>query len=214
MARANKPSPASKRREASEQRRQAILDAAIDVFSAKGFAAARLDDVAVRAGVAKGTIYLSFKDKEDLFEQILLTALKPLLGEAQAIVGDPSLPFDVLLGKLFAFLRKEILATRRRDILRLIITEGHRFPRIAEMYHREVLSKGIAIMQGVVRRAHARGELASDDLARFPQLVAAPLILAVVWDGLFSKFQPLDVEGLLEAHKRLLVADPAPSRKA
>jgi len=214
MARASKPSSASKRREASEQRRQAILDAAIDVFAAKGFAAARLDDVAVRAGVAKGTIYLFFKDKEDLFEQILLTALTPLLGEAEAMMGDASLPFETLLGKLLEFLRKEILGTRRCDILRLVITEGHRFPRIAEMYHREVLSKGVAIMQRVVRRAYGRGELPSDDLARFPQLVVAPLILAIVWDGLFSKFQPLDVEGLLEAHRRLLVSDRMPVRKA
>jgi AcrR family transcriptional regulator len=212
--RAAKPSSAGKRREASEQRRQAILDAAIDVFSAEGFAAARLDDVAARAGVAKGTIYLFFKDKEDLFEQILLTALRPLLGEAQAMVGDTSLSFEALLSKLLGLLRKEILGTRRRDILRLIITEGHRFPRIAEMYHREVLSKGVAMMQGVARRAYARGELASDDLVRFPQLVVAPVILAVVWDGLFSKFQPLDVDGLLEAHKRLLASDSAASRKA
>jgi len=209
-----KSSSASKRREASEQRRQAILEAAIDVFSSDGFATARLDDVAAKAGVAKGTIYLFFKDKEDLFEQILLSALSPVLGKAQALAGDSSLPLDALLEQLLAFLRKEILETRRKDILRLIITEGHRFPRIAEMYHREVVSKGMVIMRSIVRKAHARGELASDDLERFPQLVFAPVVLAVVWDGLFSKFQPLDVEGLLKAHLRVLVAKPVRTRKA
>ena len=209
-----KSSSPSKRREASEQRRQAILDAAIDVFSSDGFAAARLDDVAAKAGVAKGTIYLFFKDKEDLFEQILLSALSPVLGKAQVLAGDSSLSLDALLGHLLAFLRKEILETRRKDILRLIITEGHRFPRIAEMYHREVVSKGMAIMRGIARKAHARGELASDDLERFPQLVFAPVVLAIVWDGLFSKFQPLDVEGLLKAHLSVLVAKPVRSRKA
>lgn len=205
---------AGKRREASEQRRQAILDAAIDVFATDGFAAARLDDVAAKAGVAKGTIYLFFKDKEDLFEQILMIAVRPVLGQAQVIASDTSLPFDALLQQLFAFLREEVLGTRRREILRLIMTEGHRFPRIAETYHREVVSKGMAIMQKLARRAHARGELASDDLVRFPQLVMAPVLLAVIWDGLFSKYQPLDVEGLLEAHRRLLVSQHDRSRKA
>ncbi|MGE0768797.1 MAG: TetR/AcrR family transcriptional regulator [Hyphomicrobiaceae bacterium] len=200
------PSPAGKRREASEQRRQAILEAAIEVFAAEGFAAARLDAVAAKAGVAKGTIYLFFKDKEDLFEQILTNALVPMLGKAQTIAGDASAPLDVLLERLLEFLRAEILGTRRRDILRLIITEGHRFPRIAQAYHREIVSKGMAIMQGLAQRAHARGELATDDLARFPQLVFAPVVMAVVWDGLFSKFQPLDVKGLLEAHRRLIVS--------
>jgi len=207
-----KSSSASKRREASEQRRQAILDAALEVFSVDGFAAARLDDVAAKAGVAKGTIYLFFKDKENLFEQILINALRPVLGKAQTIADDASLPFDEIVGRLLVFLRKEVLETKRRDILRLIITEGHRFPRIAEMYHREIVSKGVALTQGLVGRAQARGELTSDDLARFPQLVVAPVVLAIVWEGLFEKFQPLDVEGLLEAHRRLLVSKPKPDR--
>ncbi|MEZ5818699.1 MAG: TetR/AcrR family transcriptional regulator [Hyphomicrobiaceae bacterium] len=194
----------SKRREASQQRRQAILDAAIDVFSAQGFAAARLDDVAVKAGVAKGTIYLFFKDKEDLFEHLLTSAAGPVLGRVETLAGDASLPIDEVLALLLDFVRKEVLGTRRRDIMRLVITEGHRFPRIAETYHREVVAKGMHILQSIAKRAYARGELASYDLVSFPQLVFAPVVMAVIWDGLFSKYQPLDVEGLLAAHRRMI----------
>jgi len=212
--RLEKTSSGRRRREASEQRRQAILAAAIEVFTADGFASARLDTVAAKAGVAKGTIYLFFKDKEDLFEQILLTELCPVIGKARTIAGNTSLPIDVLLAHLFDFLRTEILDTHRRDILRLVITEGHRFPRIAEIYHREVVSKGMTILQRIARRAHSKGELVSNGLVRFPQLAIAPVILAIVWDGLFSKFQPLDAAGLLEAHRRLLVPPTSGTRKA
>ena len=201
-------SPATRRQEASFQRRQAILDAAIAAFSADGFAATRLDDIAVRAGVAKGTIYLFFKDKDDLFEQVLLRAAMPVLEKVDQLASAPAMPLDTVLAKLFRLFRTEILETERREIIRLVIVEGRRFPRIARLYHREVVSKGIAIVSRIARNAHARGELASDDLARFPQLVFAPLVMAIVWDMLFSQIQPLDAKGLLAAHRRVIVGKP------
>src|SRR5579872_4279760 len=78
--RAPQPSkPSSSRAERAADRRQAIIDAALDEFIARGFTATRLDDVAKRAGVAKGTIYLHFKDKESMFEELIRTALVPLI---------------------------------------------------------------------------------------------------------------------------------------
>ena len=59
-------------------------------------------------------------------------------------------------------------------------------------------------MRGVAERAARQGEFASDAPARFPQLIVAPLLLAVIWDGLFAKIDPLDVGGLLRAHRELL----------
>jgi AcrR family transcriptional regulator len=195
---------ATKRRDGAEQRRQAVLDAALDVFAKHGFAAARLDDVAEKAGVAKGTIYLSFKDKEDLFEHILIAAVAPVIAKAEALAAAPAMPFDQLLSTLFDFFREEVLGTRRREIVRLVLTEGHRFPRIAGTYHREVVSKGLEIIRRFVREAHKRGELASDELVRFPQLVFAPMLLALIWNGLFEKHEHLDTNGLFAAHRELL----------
>jgi AcrR family transcriptional regulator len=198
-----------RRRQASEQRRQAILRAGLEVFAARGFAAARLEDVAEKAGVAKGTIYLFFQDKEDLFEQIVLGAVTPVLGMIARAAAAPDTPTDLVLRRLFELFRAEVLATWRREVLRLVITEGPRFPRIAEFYHREVISKGLGIIRGLAQRGVARGELRSDALARFPQLVFAPLLLALIWDGLFSAIEPLDVEGLLAAHRELLLSGAA-----
>jgi len=85
------------------------------------------------------------------------------------------------------------------------LTEGPRFPAIAAFYHREVVARGLALMGELLNRARANGELSAEGLARFPQLVVAPLILAVVWDGLFAAIEPLDVEGLLAVHRQLLL---------
>lgn len=194
----------SRRQEASEARRQAILDAALDIFAVEGFAAARLDDVAARAGVAKGTIYLFFRDKEDLFEQIILGAAKPVLDQVQAVAARSDVPFATMLGTIFDMFRTEVLGTRRKEIIRLVIVEGRRFPRVAEFYHREVISRGLATIRGLAERAHDRGELSSRHLIEFPQLVVAPLIMSLIWDGLFSSFEPLDLAGLMHAHRAIL----------
>ncbi len=188
-----------------EARRQAILEAAVGVFVAQGFAAARLDEVAAKAGVAKGTIYLHFKDKQDLFEQMVRAAVAPVIERLEALAKVPDLPADMVLKSLYELFRTEVLGTARKDLLRLVITEGPRFPAIAKFYHREVVSRGLKLMGGVLQRAGEKGELAAGGLAAYPQLVVAPLILAVVWDGLFGAIQPLDVKGLLDAYRRLLL---------
>jgi AcrR family transcriptional regulator len=189
-----------------EARRQAILEAAVGVFVSQGFAAAKLDAVAETAGVAKGTIYLHFKDKQDLFEQMVRAAVSPLIDRLEALAKVPDLPADMVLKGVFDLFRTEVLGTTRKDLLRLVITEGPRFPAIAEFYHREVVTRGLNLMAGVLRRAGEKGELAAGNLAAYPQLVVAPLILAVVWDGLFGAIQPLDTKGLLDVYRRLLLS--------
>jgi AcrR family transcriptional regulator len=190
-----------------EARRQAILDAALAVFVSDGYAAAKLDDVAEKAGVAKGTIYLHFKDKQDLFEQMVREAVSPVIARLEALAKLPELPADTVIRSMFGVFQTEVLGTSRKDLLRLVMTEGPRFPAIAEFYHREVVSRGLKLMGEVLRRASEKGELADAGLAQYPQLVIAPLLLAVVWDGLFAAIQPLDVKGLLDVYRALLLRD-------
>jgi AcrR family transcriptional regulator len=87
-------------RRAPEARRQAIIEAALSVFVAQGFAAAKLDDVADKAGVAKGTIYLYFKDKQDLFEQMVRAAVSPVIERLEALAKVPDLPSETALKSL------------------------------------------------------------------------------------------------------------------
>jgi len=102
---------------------------------------------------------------------------------------------------------REIFGTRRKDVIRLIIAEGARFPKLAEFYYHEVIERVVAAMRALMTRAVARGELAHDALARFPQLLVAPALVAVVWSGLFDRFEPLDVRALLRAHIDLLFGE-------
>jgi AcrR family transcriptional regulator len=190
-------------------RRGAILDAALDEFSARGFAAARLDDVAKRAGVAKGTIYLHFKDKESLFQE-LIRSMSPVVGTIESAFAT-DLPLRVIADRMIEILVREIFGTRRIQVMRLIISEGPRFPDIAEFYYREVLERIMTAARGLFRRARKRGELADDTLIRFPQLLGAPAVVAIVWSGLFERFEPLDARAMMRAYFERLLAPRRPA---
>jgi AcrR family transcriptional regulator len=190
----------------SAARREAILRAALDEFSARGFAAARLDDVAKRAGVAKGTIYLHFHDKEALFQEIVRSVMGPFVGTLEGVFAA-EIPLRTITDQIVELFIREVFGTRRKDIIRLIMTEGPRFPKLAEFYYREVLSRVLSAAKIRLARGVERGEISHASLARFPQLVAAPAMLAIIWAGLFDRFEPLDVRELLRAHMDILFGE-------
>jgi AcrR family transcriptional regulator len=198
--------PASNRAERAAERRAAIIEAALDEFIARGFTATRLDDVAKRAGVAKGTIYLHFKDKESMFEELIRTALVPLIGR----LTPPPLLGGSIRDAVEGFARtfiQEVAGTRRGDIVRLIVAEGPRFPEVADFYYREVVSRGLAGMRALIEFGINSGEIQQKDLARFPQLLVAPAIVAVIWQSLFSKHAPLDAIEMFRTHLDLIFGE-------
>jgi AcrR family transcriptional regulator len=188
-----------------ESKLQAILDAALTVFSEKGYAEARLDEVAERAGVAKGTIYLYVSSKQSLFEELIRSAIGGPIGGLEASFAAADRPAAEQLRLLLAFITREILGTSRREVLRLVLTEAGRFPEVAELYHREVLSVGLRILRGIATKGVARGEFTSDELVRFPQLVIAPALVGLLWKHLFDRIEPLDTAAMLDAHLGLLL---------
>jgi AcrR family transcriptional regulator len=194
------------RAERAAERREAIVQAALQEFIAHGFTATRLDDIAKRAGVAKGTIYLHFKDKESMFEELIRTAIVPLVGRITA----PPLPGasirDTIERTALTFI-EEIVSTPRADIVRLIIAEGPRFPAIADFYYREVISRGLAGMRALIELAVARGEIRQAELARFPQILVAPAIVAVIWKSLFERHSPLDAIAMFRVHLDLIFGE-------
>ncbi len=187
-----------------EERRKTILDAGLSVFSSQGFSAAKLEDVALKAGVAKGTIYLYFRDKEELFEHIVKSAVEPILDQLQVMTAIPDIPTNTLLANIFEIFRTQIFETDRKLVLKLVLTEGSRFPKIAEFYYKHVISRGFMMIRLIAQRAKLRGEPLNPEIDQFPHLVFAPLMMTVMWDGLFSKYEPLDVEALLSAHQKMM----------
>lgn len=195
----------ARKKEDREAKLQAILDAALDVFLQKGFTEARLEDVAAKAGVAKGTIYLYVPSKQALLEALIHSGIGGPIGAIEERILALDAPAEDKLRALFAFLRKEILGTRRIDIVRLILSEAGRFPQLAEIYHREVISRGMRLLRGIAEQGIATGEFQSDALVRFPQLAVAPGLLALLWTTFFQTIDPLDVEAMLETHLGLMM---------
>ena len=186
-------------------KREAILSAALEEFSARGFAAARLEDVARRAGVAKGTIYLYFRDKETLFQELVRAELSPVVTALEAAqVAD--MPLRAVADRLVTIFAREIFTSHRKDVIRLVLTEGARFPAISEFYYREVVEKVMKVLRTLAQRAVERGELPNDSLVRFPQLLGAPGIVAIIWSGLFDRWVKIDVEDFMRAYLDLIFA--------
>ena len=178
----------------------------MDEFIARGYAATRLDDVARRAGVAKGTIYLHFKDKESMFEELIRTAIVPLISRIAAPAPAGGSVRDMLEGFARTFI-EEVATTRRGDLVRLIVAEGPRFPGIADFYYREVVSRGLAGLRALIEAGIARGEIRRSELARFPQLMVAPAIVAVIWKSLFEVHAPLDAIEMFRVHLDLIFGE-------
>jgi AcrR family transcriptional regulator len=195
--------PISSRTARAAERREAIIEAALDEFVARGFAATRLDDVAKRAGVAKGTIYLHFEDKETLFQELIRTSLVPLISRLAVPPPAGGSVRDALENFARTFVQ-EVIATRRGDIVRLILAEGARFPSVADFYYREVVSRGMAGMRALIDLGIKSGEIRQEGLAEFPQIVIAPAIVAVIWQGLFGKHAPLDAGAMFRVHLDLV----------
>ena len=198
LPRRKSPSRADK----AAETRAAIVQAALAEFLDRGFAGARLDEISKRAGVAKGTIYIHFKDKEALFEGIVRQMVLPYSQQMEARAKErlPESPADFFENFLLPSVRA-LQADRRVDVMRLLISDGPRFPALAEIYYRVVVEPNIARMQGLLAgsvRPEAR------ELTDFPQLVMAPVIAGMMWNVLFERFRPLDVEGMMRTHFRLM----------
>lgn len=179
----------------------------MEEFVARGFAATRLDDIAKRAGVAKGTIYLHFKDKESMFEELIRTAIVPLV---MRLVSAPPPASASVRDTVENFARtfiEEVATTRRGDIVRLIVAEGPRFPAVADFYYREVVTRGLAGMRAMIELGIARGEIRNKNLAKFPQILVAPALIAVIWQSLFSKHAPLDAIEMFRVHLDLIFGE-------
>jgi len=201
------PKPAASRAERAAERRGAIIEAAMDEFIARGFAATRLDDVARRAGVAKGTIYLHFKDKESMFEELIRTAIVPMINRLWGTPPQPGASVrDMVEGFAKTFI-EEVATTRRGDLVRLIVAEGPRFPAVADFYYREVVSRGLGGMRALIELGIARGEIKQKNLARFPQIMVAPALIAVIWQSLFSRHAPLDALEMFRVHLDLIFGE-------
>jgi len=188
-------------RETKSQRFRFILDAALDEFVEKGFAAARLDAIAERAGVAKGTIYIYFDKKETLFEEAVRAVIGPMIARFESLAAAPQDGAEAILRQMLRTLYGEVIADpKKRSLLRLIISQGPRFQQLVRFYHDEVAARSMAALKRVLAHGVAQDEFARSPAIDHPQIIFGPALTAAIWTILFDKIDPLDMEAFCEAH--------------
>ena len=193
------------RRRRKEARPGEIIDAGLAEFAENGFAATRLEDVAKRAGIAKGTIYRYFASKEDLFEAALSARLTPFFDDVSGMVDSFPGSSEDLVRAALPRIYKALFEDGLHVLMRIIITEGGRFPAIAELYHRRVISRGQAVLAALVRRGVERGEFRRSALTDLPIVIVAPAVMTIVWKMTFDRFDPVETERFLAAHVDLVL---------
>ncbi len=175
------PGARAPRRRRKEARPSELTAAALDLFVESGFAATRLEDVAARAGVSKGTLYLYFDSKEALFKAVIEDAIVPLLVAAEQQMAEyEGSSFELLRRLLFGWW-EQIGRTRLAGVPKLIISESRNFPEVAQYYHDKVLARGRGLLRTVLQRGIESGEFRPQDIETAINVIFAPLMMLVVW---------------------------------
>jgi len=184
-------------RRRKEDRPKEITAAAFDAFAEKGFAATRVDDVAKRAGVSKGLLYLYFKTKEELFKAVVKSVVIRRVDRLIESVETTELSSeDFIRGPLLSFL-KQIPGSPVAIVIRLLISEGPRHPDLVNYYYDNVVAKGLAAISAFVKRGVDRSEFRQSAVSDLPHLVLAPVMLSIIW-GIIFKDKQLDTDKLIE----------------
>jgi len=203
--------PGARWRRRKEARPGEILDAALDCFAERGFAATRLEDVAARAGVTKGTAYLYYASKEELFRAVVRAFVVPTIEQIEAAAEGPG-PASERIGRVVAAWVEKVYGGRVGALPKLMVAEAGNFPELARFYVDEVVNRGLRLITGLLRRGIDRGEFRAVDVEAAALCVIAPLMLATVLKHSLGRSgaMPIDAAALARCHVDLLLRGLAP----
>lgn len=183
-----------KRRRLKEQRPADIIAAALEVFAAKGFAGARMEEIAARAGLSKGTIYLYFSTKEDLFRAVVQAAVVPNIEAIQATALASDQTFAELVRTLLPRFAELITAIPLGAVLKMVIGESRNFPELARVWHDDVVQRGVGLLSAIIVQAQARGEVRPGDPRIHAFSLIGPMLLGVIWRETFTPVGAAEVD--------------------
>jgi len=170
-----------------------ILAAALEVFAERGFQAARLEEVAKRAGVSKGALYLYFETKADLFRAVVTDAISPNIERVKAMASG-EIPFETAARMGLGMLARTVVADRRiTGVVKLVIAESRNHPELATIWHETVVEPGVQLMSGLIAAGQARGEVRAGDPRLFAYGLMGPMLLAMMWR---ETFEPIGAEAI------------------
>lgn len=210
------PRETARWRRRKEARPAEILNAALACFAERGFAATRLDDVAARAGITKGTLYLYFRNKEELFKAVVRQEVVADIARAETrLAQSEELPTMAILERLLANWT-ERAATPQSAIPKLVVTEAGNFPELARFYVDEVIHRAKALFRAVLKRGIARGEFRTVEIETAIHCIVAPIILVMLWRHSFETHErrTLDLTQLCRTHVALVERGLVQPRRA
>ena len=192
-----------------DSRPSELLQAALEVFVERGFASTRLDDVASRAGVSKGTLYLYFDNKEELFKAVVRRSILPLIADFRATVESSGRSSGELLGQYLQEWWTSYGDSRLSGVAKLCVAESGNFPEVARFWRDEVIGANNALVASILRRGVDRGEFRSVDIEPMVHLIMAPLVLKTLMRDSFDLCCPgsagLDAQRLIGHHLDMLL---------
>ena len=197
------PKPRYQRRK--EERPQEITAAAFAAFAENGYAATRVEEVAKRAGVSKGLMYLYFKTKEELFKAVIKSVVIRRVDALIDSIEETQLSSEEFLrGPMLMFMQR-IPGSPVSVVIRLLLSEGPRHPDLVDYYWKNVVNKGLTAITRFVERGIERGEFRPSAVNELPQLFLAPVMLSIIWKILFAT-RSLDTDKLMETQIDMILA--------
>lgn len=202
------PNPRSRR---AARRPAEIVAAALDLFAEKGFAATRMEEIAARAGLSKAALYLYFPSKSEVFKAAVRETVGVAVAHLETLAAGFEGPSDDLLRRVVAEICRVLAAAPAGAIPKIVLSEAGNFPDIAEYYVREVVSRGLGVIEGIFARGRARGEFAADLGPLAPFAVIAPALTLAMWNHGLGRVvgQPLDPAAYAAEMARILIGGVA-----
>ena len=187
-----------------EDRPQEITAAAFEAFAENGYAKTRVEEVAKRAGVSKGLLYLYFKTKEELFKAVIKSVVIRRVDALIDNVATTELSSEEFIrGPLLSFM-KQVPGSPIAVVIRLLISEGPRHPDLVEFYYENVVDRGLGAITRFVERGIERGEFRHSAISELPHLFLAPMMLSIIWRIIFTN-RELDTDKLMETQIDMLL---------
>lgn len=196
--------PPRKFRRRAEARPDEVLDAALDLFISRGFAATRVEDIATSAGISKGAVYLYFPSKEAILEALVRRAIVPVAENASALaLAGAGNPADVLR-TIVGLVAGRLAESRNAAIPRLLIGEAGKFPELARMYRAEVIDRALPAIRGLLLRGIEEGVFRPVDPDLAVRNIIGPVLANVIMTEVFEFPMP-DARAFAESHLDILM---------
>jgi AcrR family transcriptional regulator len=184
-----------------------IVDAAMAVFAERGFAAARLDEIARRAGVSKGALYLYFETKEQIFRAVVAQAIAPNVQTIRAMIAAHPGPLSALLRLVAGRVMVLVETLPVGGVVKMVIGEARNFPELARVWHDDLVAHILGALTDAIHAAQARGEVKTGDARAYALEIISPMLIAVIWRETFVPVgaQPFDLQSLAHQHIETMI---------